>query len=56
MTPPPPGRQATDERRRALAPTLLDRLFPADQCDTDYGDLFLLSLHPSRRDPVWSLP
>ncbi len=48
-TPPPPGLQATAEAATALAPTLLDRVFPPHLSDLDWGDLYVATLHPDRR-------
>jgi len=48
-TPPPPGPQATREAASALAPPLLDRVFPPDQSDPGWGDLYVATLHPDRR-------
>ena len=48
-TPPPPGPQAAREAAVALAPTLLDRVFPPEQSDPGWGDLYVATLHPDRR-------
>lgn len=48
-TPPPPGPQATREAASALAPPLLDRVFPPDQSDPAVAERWIATLTPNLR-------